>query len=100
MMICLRAALPNRRLAHSFATRQLIAGPQLVQVLYRNPVRSARFAGKSNGRFRSALRKPQTKLHILLGFLVIPTGLEPVTCPFLEKDHNKYCLFTVVCDKF
>ena len=41
MMICLRAALPNLRSAHSFATRQLIGWPQsaqtranFVQVLY------------------------------------------------------------------
>jgi hypothetical protein len=48
-MICLRGALPNLRSAHSFATRQLIGGPQdaqrranFVQVLYENFAISAK----------------------------------------------------------
>ena len=88
MTICLRAALSKVRSAHSCATRQLIAGPrkagnrsQLVKVLYGNPAFGTRSCGKSNGRFCNRFHKPPGKPLISLGFLVTPTGLEPVTYP-------------------
>ncbi len=88
MMICLRAALPNFRSAHAFATRQLIGAPRkthgranFVQVLYEISVVFGESDGKPNGPFCKLLQNSLRISHIFQLVLAIPAGFEPATCP-------------------
>jgi len=78
-MICLRAALPNFRSAHAFATRQLIGAPQkthgranFVQVLYEISVVFGESDGKPNGPFCKLLQNSLRTSHIFQVFLATP----------------------------